>query len=210
MFEAVTNLFKPKPAEFVFDVHKHTPDLWKLEQFAFQNIFVSDDLMTGKKHHSIIKDAAYSGEPIHPVCYTFDKFTFFKKDLGEHSFPVSLPWDYRPTSHLRWPVVPARVKGELYTIRPKSFIELDKLRLNGVQFHRQRVRVVLPYREVRFDKKHILPNITDDYILTTTAWMYVGAPKYWDDQIGGIFQSCQVDTNTFDQPKKWIDEFYKF
>jgi hypothetical protein len=106
--EAVARILGHKP-QIVFERHEHfTPDIWKLEQFAFQNIFVSDDLMTGKKHHSLLKDASYAGEPIHPVCYTFDKFTFFKKDLGDHSFPVSLPWDYKPTGHLRYPVVPIK------------------------------------------------------------------------------------------------------
>jgi hypothetical protein len=40
--------------------------------------------------------------------------------------------------------------------------------------------------------------------------MYVGIPKYWDDQIGGIFQTTQMDIQEHDNPRIWIDKFYQF
>lgn len=218
MFTALKKIFLPEKQEIVrpdiitawANQTKLSPDCWQLEQFEWQLIFVPYDFSRDFNSKAEMLDNVYMGEACHPTCYTLDLFNFFVKDLGIKSFPIPLSKNYVPSNYLRWPVEPARIKGSLYGIRPSLLISLDKEKLNTVQFQRQRVRITLPYREVRFSEKNPLPEISDDYLVTCTAWMYVGIEKYWDDQIGGIFKSCQVQRKEFISPKKWIDSFYEF
>jgi hypothetical protein len=197
-----------------------TPDNWKLEQYIRQLVFLPCDLKAGGVNHDIIKDVI-NGPVYEDMVYTSKKYTFWKKDLGGHSFPIALPGDYRPNAFTTFPVEPAPIKGSLYFV-PGSFMkELDKHRQNGVQFRRERVDVRISYRTVSFDppsideatllpqlKRRPLPQLHDGFT-TVPAWMYFGVVEYWDNMIGGIFKS---QMNTFQhQPKRvWIDKFYKF
>lgn len=185
-----------------------TPDIWKLEQYHRQLIFVADDMQTGGKNNKLVAEASFTAEPAHPTVYTHHKYTFWKKDLGVHSYTIILPEGYRPTGFVRYPVEPARIRGELWAIRPSQFILLDKHKQNGVQFKRDRVRIKLPSRFVCYDDKRPLPNITDQPFHTVTAWLYTGVPDYWDAQIGGIFASSQMETQ--DHTAKAIQKFYSF
>jgi len=203
---------KPQPnliAEWA-NQNQMSPDVWQLEQYMWQLIFVPYDFQRDFDNKEELETNSYMGAPVHPVCYSLNEFNFFVKDLGVKSFPIPMPEQYVPSNFLQWPVVPARVKGSLWAIRPQVLFSLDKTKLNTVQFRRQRVRITLPYREVRFDEDHPLPQISPDYLVTCTAWMYIGIPEYWDDQIGGIFKSCQVERKEFISPKKWITGFYEF
>lgn len=187
-----------------------TPDMWFLEQFEYQLIFIPDDMKTGKSNHSLITDAAYDGAPIHPGCYTLDHYTFWKKDLGEHSFAIPLDGTFIPQGWLRIAPCPARIQGELYAVRPKQFLKLDEHRHNGVQFQRRRVNISLPYRQVRYNHKKPNPFISEDCLHTVRAWMYVGCEDYWSDQIGDMFSIRECNHYEHDTPKVWIDKFYKF
>lgn len=188
-----------------------TPDVWKLQQYMRQLIFVPDDMMRGQRNHEMIAEASASGDdPFHPSCYTLKPFTFWKKDLGTMSYPIAMEESFCPSSFVRWPPPPARIKGELYAIRPYQFIKLDKYKQNGIQFERKRVMITLPYRNVIFDRKHPVPEITIEYIETVQAWMYVGIPEYWDHQLGGVFQTSTMNLFEHDTARDWIKEFYKF
>jgi hypothetical protein len=187
-----------------------TPDIWKLEQFMYKLLFVSDDLMMGRKNHSLIEEYVYAGAPLHPTCYTSQKFTFWRKDLGVNSFPIPMEYSYKPSNWVRVQPIPARIKGELYAIRPNALISLDNHRQNGLQFRRVTADILLPYREVKYSKDKPNPTISDDRIYTLPAQMYVGIPEYWDDMIGDMFTVREVDQYEFDTPKKWIDRYYRF
>lgn len=190
--------------------NQHTPDIWQLEQFEWQHIFVPYPFQMDFGSEKEMLETVRLGRPTHPTCYTHNEFNFFIKDLGSASYPIPMPKEYEPSAFLRWPVIPARIKGTMWSIPPSLFISLDKSKQNGVQFGRQRIKITLPWREVKYDNKSPLPFITEDYLVTKTAWMYIGRPDYWNDQIGGIFQSCQVEHKEFLTPKKWIDRFYEF
>lgn len=194
-----------KPASF-------TPDAYKLEQFQWKLLFVADDVQTGQKHNSIIRDTAYQGCAIHPYAYTSTKYTFWLKDLGEHSFPIALPYDYKPSGHVIGHVEPARIRGELWVVRPQSIILLDNLRQNGVQFRRQSTTILMPFRHVGWDDDgNKLPKISDDMVYPVHGvQVYVGVPEYWDGQINGIFGSNNMDLFEHSRKRKWIDKFYKF
>lgn len=184
-----------------------TPDIWKLEQFTRQLLFVPCDLKTGGRNNELLRQASFVPLPVYPLCYTTNKFTFWKKDLGKLSFPVPLPEGYRPSNFVRWEVEPARIQGELWSIRPRAFISLDILRQNTLQFRRERVRIACPWRDVyrTVSNAHISP----DYIINIPAWMYIGVQNYWDPQIGGLFASAQIDTREH-YPTPWIDKYYCF
>jgi hypothetical protein len=190
--------------------NQYTPDIWQLEQFEWQHIFVPYPFQMDFSSEKEMLEAVRLGRPTHPTCYTRHPFHMFVKDLGKNSYPIPIPKEFEPSNFLRWPAIPARIRGQMWSIPPKLFISLDKAKQNGVQFRRQRVHITLPWREVKYDDKSPLPYITDDYVVTKSAWMYIGLPDYWHDQIGGIFTSCQVEHKEFVTPKKWIDRFYEF
>lgn len=207
MFAALRKLVTRHPAEesplkkFQPDI---APDMWKLEQYKRQLLFVVGD----ETERDLAAEASFVPLPVHPTCYTESKYTFWKKDLGDNSYPVPLPENYRPTGYVRWPVEPARIKGELWSIRPSQFIMLDSHKQNGIQFRRHRVKIILPVRDVGWKNKNC-PIITADYVRATVpAWLYIGINDYWDAQIGGIFAGAQLDVS--EQNRKHAPQYYKF
>jgi len=189
-----------------------TPDIWKLEQSMFQLVFIPDDLMRGMQNNHLIADASRDGEvPVHPACFTLEKFTFWKKDLGVNSFGIPMEKGFEPTNWLRVRPNPAKIKGQLYAILSPRIKKLDIHRQNGLQFNRVRTRISLPFNQVTYSKTNPLPNISQEYLRTIEAWMYVGIPEYWDNLIGDMFTVRECNQFELDQPKFWIDErYYKF
>lgn len=194
----------------VRELAEYSPDIWQLEQYKRQLIFVPDDMKMGMPNNKLIADASFIPRPKFPVCYTRPSFTMWKKDLGKASFPVILPDVYRPTGFVMWEVEPAPIQGELWSIEPSRFILLDNHKQNGVMFTRQRVDITLPYREVGWGQSS-LPIITDDINkVSVPAWMYVGNVDYWDAQIGGVFARSQVEAKQPDLPRRRHNKFYSF
>lgn len=215
MFQAVKDFFLKTETDPVAAKWSQqcvlTPDIWKLEQSMFQLIFLPDDMMRGRINNHLIADAGRDGDtPVHPACFTLERFTMYQKDLGELSFPIPMKKEYEPTNWLRVRPRPAKIKGQLYAILSPRIIRLDIHRQNGVQFTRVRQNISLPYREVRYDKSSPIPQISKDFLKTVEAWMYIGIPEYWDDQIGDMFTVRECEKFELDQPKFWIEDYYKF
>lgn len=189
-----------------------TPDMWKIDQFHRQNIFLFDDLQSGGRYNEeFIRPFSHGMKPENPVCYTHADFTMWMKDLGEQfSYPIVLPGSYRPTGFVRYPVEPAKIRGELWSISPKALKELDILRERGKVYARQRIKVIYPWRDVRFGKIKPLPVISPHSFTTTTAWIYIGVENYWDAQIGGIFGNSQMNTFEHDTPRPYVNKYFKF
>lgn len=194
-----------------------TPDIWKLEQSMYQLIFVPDDMMRGRINNHLIADAGKDGDvPVHPACFTFDRYTMFKKDLGEHSFPIPMDKTFEPSGYLRVKPVPAKIKGQLYAILSPQIIKLDIHRQNGLLFRRERREISLPYRHVKYNDKpdaevySKLPVISPYFLKTVTASMYVGIPEYWDNLISDMFTVRECNKEALNQPQFWVDEYYRF
>jgi hypothetical protein len=211
MFSAVRKFIQgtqPDPAANLW--HKqfvHTPDLWLLEQYPRQRVFIADDLKTGKVNHKLIKEH----RPVHPDVYTLQKYTMWKKDLGGHSYPLPFEPGHDAQVPSLYRAEPARIKGELYVLPSNLFWNvLDKHKQNGVQFTRKRVLITVPWRTVSFETDRPLPVISSDQTITIDAWMYVARPEYWDDYLGVHLGSKAVDTYAPNSPKVWLDEYYKF
>lgn len=220
MFEAVKEYFRKEPEAAAVEwlnQNRLTPDICQLEQSMFQLVFLPDDMMRGKHNNHLISDAGRDGAtPVHPACFTLERFTFWKKDLGTESYPIPLPKDFQPSGYLRVKPVPAKIKGQLYAILSPRIKRLDIHRQNGVQFLRVRQKITLPYQHVRYNTRPDaetftkIPRISDTFIHTVDAWMYVGIPAYWDNLISDMFQVRECPKFELDQPKFWLEEYYKF
>src|SRR5579872_1423786 len=182
-----------------------TPDMWRLGQYKWQHLFVMGD----ENERDLAVEASFTQLPEHPTCYTEAPFTLWKKDLGKESYPIPLPETYRPTGYVRWPVEPARIRGELWKIHPEQFILLDSHKQNGIQFRRQRIKIILPAAEVAWRGKNGYPTLGDFHVRAIIpAWAYLGIEDYWDAQIGGVFAGAQLELR--EGNRKYAKQFYQF
>lgn len=202
MFNFKRNAKLPEPV-WEPELSEFSPDIWKLEQYETQRIFVADSSLDG-----LLREATDIAEPIYQSCYTFMPYTLWRKDLGkDHTYSVILPGTYRPTGFVRWPVESFPVHGRVWDINPKQFILLDKARQNGLQFRRERIPISYPLVGVRWNRKAPIPKAVDHHIIFD-AWAYIGIPEYWDTQIGGVFARSQLEV--IDAPARLHKRFYKF
>lgn len=176
----------------------YSPDMGILQQNHRHLIFVHDDMMAGKKNSDLIVATSITGRWPLAHCYTEEKFYYWKKDLGELSYPIAL--EKIPTGFTRHDNTPAKIWGELYAIRPHAFNLLDTERENGVQFLRKRVDVRIPYIH-----SNPIPDLLEH---TMEVWMYIGVHDYWDDQLGGIHTSRPIEKTP--DPRSWLGEHYRF
>lgn len=187
-----------------------TPDQWVLEQYIQQLLFIPN----GMQYIMDIpdEDELFIKE-VSPSVYTDAHFLAYKRDRGKDlSSALVMPGDYKPSGHLTngTPPGPAKVRGTLHLVWSHKLYLLDKEMQNGVQFSRQRVRIIYPWRYVSYGKKNPIPNISHHGFKVITGWMYVGVPSYWDDRIGGLFAQ---PLNTYEhegRPRPWIGEFYDY
>ena len=150
----------------------YTPDLVNLETFENQRIFIYDEMM--RKHR---KDHLLQGS-YRCMAFTTDKFTLWKKKLGNYSFPIASRTQYASTPF-------TRIKGELHIISPRTFLNLDTHKENGYTFRRKRIKVDIPYTERKWEQGN---TIDKRHVLQVEAWMYIGINRYWADQFdGGYF-----------------------
>lgn len=183
----------------------NTPDILTLSQYQRQLIFVADDMMKGGKLFEYIEETSLTGRWPMSGGYTQDSFYFWQKALGDQSHPVALRNEV--SGYCRNPPEKARIRGELFSIRPSQFEKLDFLRDNTVQFTRERVGIVIPHYKTIFDKAHPVPEIIQ---LSTVipAWMYVGNHDYWDDQLGGVFSSKEIPL--LEHSRAEIGKYYSY
>lgn len=184
----------------------YSPDIIELERKRRATIFVADDMMRGGKLHEYISEVSVSGRfPTH-AGYTQGEFVMWKKDLGEDSFPVALDEDVTGHRIGSATLEKAKIRGEVYSIRPRQFRKLDFLKENGVVFIRRRVNVIIPLYKVIYDKAHPLPHLADKNSVIE-AWMYVGVHSYWDDQLAGVIPSNPVPI-VEDNARPWLKKYY--
>lgn len=175
-----------------------TPDVWVLGQYEYQLIFLYGTMQRGHPQHQLVSSlGAFAA-----TTYTDDKFTLWKKRLGHESYPIALEgsgWK-RPA----WNEPPrSRVQGELYAIPRAMLYELDKHYQNTLEFERVRVPLVLPYKELyeivggtpfqqQINDRLKIPQAkatvsSEIGVKLVRAWMYIGKPDYWNDQLGHHF-----------------------
>lgn len=197
---------------------KFTPDISKLEMYEWQLFFAPDELKKDHVKHALLGDDKQ---------YKFPAFT----QKGYHFWQANAPFD-APVAMETEPVnvspffpPVAKIKGEIYAIRPQRFLDLDRYRQNTVEYERQRVRFVVPYRKVLWLKDHNLDpsfGVQDEFSrsrytgssVTTSeervailrAWMYIGKPEFFDPLISAYTHS---PVETFHaKNRRWCETYY--
>lgn len=173
------------PLQNQFD---YTPDRIWLERHPFVWLFVYDEMLRDRSlYHLIQEESVYGG-----VAFTSSDWTMWKKKLGEETFPIAL----NGSSVGRR----GRIKGEIHLVRPHVFWSLlDKRFLNGVEFRRERVKVLVPYH-IQSQGVTIDHN---EFVKELRVHMYVGISEYWNNQIDGGFMFSQV--KQFKPNVTWAD-----
>jgi len=165
-----------------------TYDMWKLQRFQHQPLFVYDQWMQNHRMHSMIEDwAQYRG-----VAFTQNaNWIMWKKRLGQGTFPIPMriPFNGVPMG---------RIRGELYLIDSERLKVLDEYKENGVEFRRKPVEVLIPYRHLEHivNKDHNYEWKATDLIAKIHTWMYIGRYKYWGELLdaGYLFGQCKFYT----------------
>ncbi|MDE1830346.1 MAG: hypothetical protein KGI25_08485 [Thaumarchaeota archaeon] len=191
---------------------EYTPDFMWLERHEWCLIFFYDEMMSNRRLYEkfIKEDSLNLGKAFTNSC----DWSLWKKKLGTETFPIALEGADRVYSGPGISSVKlnrmdpskvtqgilGRIKGEVHAIRPHIFWkELDKHYLNGVDFTRQRVSVLIPYH-IRQGSQTIDHN---EFIQELRVWMYVGNRDYWINQLdGGLLYS---PVGAFKPKIKWID-----
>lgn len=158
-------------------VATHSPDMVDLFKYKYLRIFVCDELMKAHaEHHLLGQKYPFSWHSI-----THSKFSMvkFEDKAGEMCIPLKFRLADAP-----W----CPIRGELYGITPHQLIQLDKIRMNGVQFQRHRINLRIPLRRLATeywakDRDMFLKAVEKSPYeeRNVRAWMYVGVPHFWND-----------------------------
>jgi len=195
-----------------------TPDYAKLSQHKSQLIFIHDDMMQTQPHHGMVQEGSLSGFYPFNYGYTAKNFTFLKKNLGLKSIPLA--FDFREVQYElpKCQSVATRIRGEVYAIRPETFISLDTYRQNTVQFKRTEVTVNIPSKKIlrhtTTDSKgrtFMEYSSTKEEIRSVTAWMYVAREDYWKEQLlsdSGFFDFTPIDI--IEEDRVWLRKYYQY
>lgn len=196
---------------------KFTPDLALLEEYEWQAVFVTDELKKKFLKHELL------GEDKR---YLFPAFTQKNYHYWESASPLegAIPFE---VSQLRNPIVGwppiAKIKGEVYLIRPQRFLDIDTYKQNTVQYVRDRIRLVVPFRRIQWVKDRYGPEVaeffrnpdqfhnnktftTDEHTYIVRAWFYSGRPEYWDPIITA-YDYGHVET-FHSKNRRWADTYY--
>lgn len=165
---------------------KYTPDVARLTQRQNWNVFLYCDLQHKMDDtHPLVGDHVWDG-------FTRDHYTMWKNDLGKLSYPVIFKDDrLKAVEH-------NKVRGIVVRMRTQRLIDLDAGRLNGVQFQRIRVPITIPHYALMkvkdrpsHQRLHGGGYLRGDRQIIPCehkvwAWMYVGKPDYWLDDLRKI------------------------
>lgn len=190
-----------------------TPDLWRLEKYKLQLLFVYDEWLSDRHQSFVIKEL---GENMGKA-FTQDRYDFLVKATDPNKTSVTLP---NPDGN--------RIMGELWVLEGKDFTKLDKLKLNGLQSLRRRTEVLFPYRYEGYvqnydgyftpdglelpaalqGKKHWLG---PEMIWMMPCWIYEGHPDYWLDMVHqNPFFFDRVPRFDPKKEKTWLEKYYRY
>lgn len=125
-----------------------TPDYPILDRYPECLLFVADEWMKDRRQNFVLDN---EGAIRHGKAFTFKQFSYRTFDGSSAYAPehinVALP---NPDG--------LKIMGEVVSISPRTFLKLDKLRMNRVQFLRQRVLLAMPY----YDGPIVFENTIDE------------------------------------------------
>lgn len=160
--------------------YRYTKDIADLELLAGHYLFVYDNMKTGHRQASVLAGAELKGEVL-----SRDPYSVFVRNLGANSYPLPLARKYPGLPH-------SRILGELYFVDTKTLVEIDNLRRNGVEFTRQRVISLFPFKERWLDNETMELRETRIRYFKVEAWMYIGNKIFWHNLLdnGLLFGVC--------------------
>src|SRR6266852_3773943 len=200
---------------------KFTPDISTLEEYEWQLFFATDELKKDHTQHKLLGPE---------VRYKFPAFTQKNFHYWQHESPFNSPVPFRVPDGVQYNSLPfyppiGKIKGQVFVIRPQTFLDLDIYKQNTVEFQRHRVRLVVPYRKVKWLKDH---NLDPDFgvqevfcrsnyngrsiahsreiVYTVRAWMYIGIPTFWDPLITAYDWGAVEHYNS--NRRRWCETFY--
>lgn len=151
----------------------YTPDMWYLERFQCQLLFVYNELLPGHIMHHLIEnpgDAASTGY----YGYTRKKYVLWKHRAYGTVHQQPLPLAVEPLFRAS-PLAP--IKGFLYLVRPHQYNQIDLYMQNTLYYERERITIDVPYREINnFDKRAV----SELKFEPVEAWMYLAVQEYWE------------------------------
>lgn len=165
------------------DSTRYTPDVSDLERREKQFLFVPDEMM--ERH----EDHARLGVGVAKVAMviTQDHFSLWKRKLahGLEVIPLKEGYSNAPLSPIR---------GELFLIRSQQLFKLDSHRTNGIEYKRERVKLILPYTETRlhYGQSGYYEEIVKKLDHSLNAWMYIGIKEFWSDKLDGGYEYAPV------------------
>lgn len=193
----------------------HTPDMPQLEEYEWQHVFIADEMKTGGTFHHLV-EANY--RLMFGTAYTQNRYQTWVKNIGDQSYP--LPIEGRPLKPVfgeadsLYPQS-ARLRGELWTLRPYQLRLLDMHKGNGVKFARRRVHLIYPYREVLRSKTSGKVFKTGEQVYILRAWMYEAIADYWLPYIQDAdhgqhhYPACHFHSFPL-ETKRWRQAYYDF
>jgi hypothetical protein len=206
-----------------------TKDIASLETKMKHYLFVCDDWMSDRKNSHILTELdGYVLEAKH--VFTQQPYRFYNYSGYGQSCPVVLVG--LDSSR--------KIKGELVSFTPRGILQLDRLRLNGIQFHRRPTHLIVPYRDEivfentteerrpdrvygmvdwrtgKFPDGHPLAGkkqwVSEEKWKIIQADMYFGHWRYWSYPYkSNIAAFSEVPRFQPKQEKKWLkSEYYKY
>lgn len=190
-----------------------TPDLYRLEKYQLQLLFVTDGWLSDRHESFVIKEL---GENLGKA-FSKDRFDFLIKSTDPFKTAVILP---NEDGH--------RIMGEVWVVEGDAFVKLDKLKVNGLQSLRHRVDILYPYRYEGYVQNYdgyftpdgqILPEalqgkkhwLGPEQIWTLECWMYQAHPSYWVDMVHqNPFFFDRVQRFEPKKEKTWLEKYYRY
>lgn len=206
----LTSIFPRKPllsSQFLEELkaeNYNTPDMWYLERFRWQLMFVYNEFLPGHLMHHMLEDRSLAASTGY-YGYTVKKYVMWKCDQGAHSYPLLLKVEsIGKASPL------ASVKGFLWVIRPEHYYQLDRYMQNEVYYHRKRIDIDVPYREINNFDRRAVSELKHE---TVEAHAYIPIKEYWEPLLdhGRVFKPVKPFIGqSFDPFGKSIDRSYYY
>jgi len=205
----------PTREEFLAELAKtkYTPDISKIEEYAWMPVFVCDELKKNHLKHNLLGDELHYAGP----AFTRMTFRLWEKRSDPTASPIPMKAQKEENGFVRYFPPPARIKGEVWIIRPQQFLVLDTYKQNTVEFRRKRVEVLLPHRPLVWlkdpykDPENTLSGyrppikLGDELVYIFKPWMYIGRSSFWDPHLTAFDYEAG---SLFKSDREWCQQFY--
>lgn len=198
---------------WVRESSRYSPDIAKIEQYSHQLYFSCDETQAGHWKNTLIEGAEYKFPG-----FTQQSFNYWNTDIPIYP-PVAMPAKGFKNIMPGSPPI-AKIKGQIFKITAEQLLALDIYKENTVQFTRERIRVIVPHRAIKWVKDRSIPDpevewyseqgsmaLTKERVCILRAWMYYGKREFWDPLINN-YEFRSVSTHQSNQ-RPWCQEYYR-